>query len=127
MADDNVATVREYFRCLNSEDWTSLEKIWHEEATLHAVGARLRSGRPDILAYFPKIFSVWAAHHDEPVRIISADSSVTVEVAFTGQTLDGSPVAFDALDLFDIEDGLIVRLVNWYDLGAARAALAGTR
>lgn len=125
MTGDNAALVAEYFRCLNEEDWAGMRAIWASDGTLRAVGARPRNGIDDVLAYFPRIFGAWVEHRDSPVRIIDAGAVVTVEVRFTGRTLDGVDAEFDAVDVFDVADSRIARLSNWYDLTAARSALSG--
>jgi hypothetical protein len=49
---------------------------------------------------------------------------VVAEVTFTGVTADAREISFDAVDVFDLHDGLIRRLTNWYDIAYARSALA---
>ena len=39
-----------------------------------------------------------------------------MEITFTGETVDGVPSTFEAVDVFTLEDGLIRRLTTWYDL-----------
>lgn len=123
MTDAKTVIVTEYFRCINSEDWTAFADIWADDAILHAVGAKPRYGRHDVIAYFPRIFSVWAEHLDSPTRMLATADTVTVEVSFVGRTHTGAEATFDALDLFDIADGRITRLSNWYDISAARRAV----
>jgi hypothetical protein len=48
-----------------------------------------------------------------------------VEVAFTGRTTAGRPVAFDAVDVFDLAGPRIRRLSTWYDTAAARRQVHG--
>ena len=66
------------------------------------------------------------AHVDHPTRLVISerDGTVLAEVTFTGRTPDGRDVAFDAIDVFDIVDGRIKKLTNWYDIDYARKALA---
>jgi ketosteroid isomerase-like protein len=45
-------------------------------------------------------------------------------VTFTGTTGDGRTVTFDAVDVFDLRDGRIRRLSNWYDVAYARKMIA---
>ena len=77
-----------------------------------------------MIGYFTTLFHPWSVHHDEPVRVILAGDVATVEVRFEGATTEGVTVGFDALDVFDFEDGLIRRISNWYDLVYVRARLA---
>lgn len=116
--------VRRYFDCLNTEDWDGMGRIWREDGELRAVGARPRRGRDDVVGYFSKLFTPWAEHRDEPTRIVVAGEVVTAEVLFTGTTPAGHAVSFDAVDVFDVVDGQIARLSNWYDIALARRELA---
>ncbi len=120
------ATVLRYFECLDTENWDGLREIWHEDGQLRAVGARPRDDRDSVIGYFSKLFDPWPEHVDRPTRIIvsEADSTVVAEVTFAGRTPDGRDVEFDAVDVFDIVDGRIRKLTNWYDIDYARRALA---
>jgi ketosteroid isomerase-like protein len=125
-ADAMRATVLEYFRCLDMEDWDGMREVWHEDGNLRAVGARPRTDREAIVAYFSKLFTVWPKHEDQPTRLIvsEAQGTVVAEVTFVGTTLDGRDVSFDAVDVFDLEGTSIKRLSNWYDIEYARRVIA---
>lgn len=125
MTDEPTTVIARYFDCINAEQWDAFAALWHPDAELLALGARPRRGRDDVVGYFPRIFSAWTEHHDEPTRVIACGDSVTVEVHFHGVTRTGRRAEFDALDLFDVSGGLIRRLSNWYDIIAARAAFDG--
>lgn len=112
-----------YFSAINSEDWERLATVWQDDAELLAVGARPRKGRESIVGYYPKTLAPWKEHLDDPTRFIVAGDTVTAEIHFTGRSADGIEVAFDAVDVFDLVDGRIQRLTNWYDVAAVRALL----
>ncbi|MFV0463509.1 MAG: nuclear transport factor 2 family protein [Nostocoides sp.] len=112
-----------YFDAINTEDWDRLAEVWHEEADLLAVGARPRHGRDDIVSYYPKTLAPWKAHLDNPTRYIVSGDTVTAEIHFSGRSADGVSVEFDAVDVFDLVDGRIQRLTNWYDVAAVRSLL----
>jgi len=51
-----------------------------------------------------------------------------VEIRFAGALASGARVAFDAVDVFDIDDGgRIARLSSWYDSHAVREQLRTAR
>jgi hypothetical protein len=79
-----------------------------------------------VIGYFSKLFNPWPEHEDRPTRLVISerDGTVLAEVAFTGRAPDGRQVAFDAIDVFDIVDGAIKKLTNWYDIDFARRSLA---
>ena len=117
--------VSAYFAAVNAEDWAALAGLWEPDAELVATGARPRHGREAIVAYYPKVLAGYAEHEDRPVRLIKGGSTIVVEVAFTGRTTAGRPVAFDAIDVFDLAGERIRRLSTWYDTAAVRRQVQG--
>lgn len=117
--------VSAYFAAVNAEDWAALAGLWEPDAELVAAGARARHGREAIVAHYPKVLAGYAEHEDRPVRYIRDGSTVVVEVAFTGRTTAGRPVAFDAVDVFDLVGPRIRRLSTWYDTAAVRRQVGG--
>jgi ketosteroid isomerase-like protein len=126
--DTMRATVLRYFECLNTEDWIGMREIWHEECSLRAVGARPRDDREEMIGYFSKLFTPWPEHDDRPTRLVVSehDGTVLAEVTFTGVTPSGQTVVFEAIDVFDLVDGRIKKLTNWYDIDYARKSLAAS-
>ncbi len=118
--------IMRYFECLDTENWEGMREIWHEDGRLRAVGARPRNDREGMIEYFSKIFMPWQEHVDKPTRLIVSerDGTVVAEVTFTGRTADGREVSFDAIDVFDLVDGRIAKLTNWYDIDYARKSIA---
>jgi ketosteroid isomerase-like protein len=120
------AVVMRYFECLDTENWDGMRELWHEDGRLRAVGARPRDDREGVIGYFSKLFAPWPEHVDHPNRLVISerDGTVLAEVTFTGRTAGGDEVSFDAIDVFDIADGRIAKLSNWYDIDYARKAIA---
>jgi ketosteroid isomerase-like protein len=115
--------VRAYFEAINAEDFERLAGVWTPTAELRAVGTRPRRGREQIMSYFRGVFEPWASHLDQPTRVIVAEGVVVTEIEFKGVTHYSKEIAFDALDVFDLADGLIARLTTWYDLAWVRSQL----
>ena len=112
-----------YFAHINAEDWSAFAQLWDDRSELQAVGSRPRQGATEIEAFYRSLFTPWRAHQDLPVRVLPSGDAVTVEVHFDGVTHDGREVAFDAVDVFDLEDGRIRKLSTWYDLVLVRRLL----
>lgn len=112
-----------YFDAINGEDWDRLATVWRPDAELLAVGARPRKGVDAIVRYYPKTLAPWKEHLDQPTRFVVAGDTVTVEIHFIGRSADGVAVEFDAVDVFDLVDGRIQRVTNWYDVAAVRNLL----
>jgi ketosteroid isomerase-like protein len=115
--------VRDYFDALNGEDFEALERVWSRHGELRAVGSRPRQGIEEVMAYFRPLFDPWVEHRDQPTRVIADGDAVVVEVRFTGRTEAGRELVFDAVDVFDLRDGLVERLSTWYDLAWLRRQL----
>lgn len=98
------AVAEKYFEALNSERYSVV-------------------GRPAALAYFPALLANYAAHEDRVTRWIESAAAVTTEIDFTGRLRDGRPVAFSALGVFDLRDGVIAKVTTWYDTHDLRRQL----
>lgn len=120
-----LAVVKDYFTALNDEDWDLMASVLHPELDLIPSGSRPRIGSDKAIAMFQKIFERFPVHQDNPTRFLEAGNTVVVEITFNGATQDGQKVAFDAVDIFDVEDGRIFRLSQWFDTAALAAALQG--
>ena len=120
-----LAVVKGYFTALNDEDWDLMASVLHPELDLIPSGSRPRIGADKAIAMFQKIFERFPVHQDNPTRFLEAGNTVVVEITFNGATQDGREVAFDAVDIFDVEDGRICRLSQWFDTAALAAMLEG--
>ena len=120
-----LKTVEDYFAALNAEDWELMASVLHPELRLIPSGSRPRTGADKAIAMFQKIFERFPVHRDTPTRFLEADNTVVVEISFSGATAEGTEVAFDAVDIFDFDDGRIRRLSQWFDTAALAAALEG--
>jgi ketosteroid isomerase-like protein len=117
------AVLDAYFNGLNTEDWQGLEALMCEDAKLWAPGAD-RHGAAAVAAYFRDALAPYPDHRDEPGRRFVEGSTAVVEIRFIGRMATGAPMAFDAVDVFDLRDGRIARLTSWYDSHEVRRALA---
>ncbi len=120
-----LAVVKDYFTALNDEDWDLMASVLHPELDLIPSGSRPRIGSDNAIAMFQKIFERFPVHQDNPTRFLESGNTVVVEITFNGATQDGQEVSFDAVDIFDVEDGRISRLSQWFDTAALAAALQG--
>ncbi|WP_419925736.1 nuclear transport factor 2 family protein [Candidatus Poriferisocius sp.] len=115
--------VQSYFTALNTEDWELMASVLDPAIDLVPSGSRPRTGSDKAIAMFQKIFERFPVHQDNPNRFICDDSTVVVEITFNGATADGRELSFDAVDIFDVEDGRIRRLSQWFDTAALAAVL----
>jgi len=107
--------VQQYFASINSRDWPALREVLHPHLTMRVVGKGRLEGVGAALAYFETLLAGFAEGTDRPTRFLASGSSVVVEIDFDGRTVGGRPVAFSAVDVFDISDGKIKSLSVWYD------------
>jgi hypothetical protein len=108
--------ISRYFEGVNNEDWDDLRGIWHEDAAVDVVGGMRFRGVDEIMEYYPRVLANFPVHHDDPYGIHVAGEVVTVEIAFEGETAEGVPAAWEAVDVFHLRDGRVERLATWYDL-----------
>lgn len=114
------AAVEGYFAAINSDSFADLCAVFAPEVEIHTVGAEPVVGREAALAHFPAVLSGYATHDDRVTRWIegvddASEDAIVCTIAFTGTLADGREIRFDALDVFDVRDGLITRVTTWYD------------
>ena len=97
--------------------------LFAPDAVVVPAGGRPRRGRAEIAAYYAKILAPFPEHHDEPVRVVVGGDDVTVEIAYRGVLANGRELAFDALNVYRLDGGLIARLTQWYDTDRVRRML----
>lgn len=121
-------TVQAYFDGINAERYDEVGALFAPDGELVAPGTAPRHGAEEIAAYLRAALGPYPEHHDDPVRIIEADRTVTVEIRYTGRLAGGELIEFDAVDVFDLDgEAQIVRLSSWYDSHAVRRQLRAAR
>jgi ketosteroid isomerase-like protein len=117
-----------YFDAVNGRDFAAMPALFADDVELRPVGSAPVRGRDAVAAYYPPLIARFAELRDDPVRVSVAGDVVTVEIAVVGRTRAGAPIAFDAVDVFDLDaDGRISRISLWYDTrDVARQVRAGT-
>lgn len=104
-----------YFAAINSDRFADLAAVFAPDVEIHTVGAARVVGRDAALAHFPELLSAYVEHDDAVIRWIEAEDAIVCEIRFTGRLRDGRLIVFDALDVFDLRDGLITKVATWYD------------
>ena len=117
------ALIASYFACINAEDYEGVAALFSPDAVVLPAGGRPRRGRDEIARYYREILAPFPVHHDEPVQVIVSGPHVTVEIAYEGELANGRAIAFDAVNIYRLEDGAIVRLSQWYDTHRVRRLL----
>ena len=110
------AVIDRYFHGVNTEDWDDFRGIWHDDGEIEVVGGIRVQGWDQILPYYTGALANFPVHYDDPHTVHVAGDTVTVEITFTGETVDGVPATFEAVDVFTLDEGRIRRLTTWYDL-----------
>jgi ketosteroid isomerase-like protein len=119
----NTDAVAAYFRSVDAEDLVTLGSLFDADAVVMAAGAGERRGER-ILNFYKNVFKKFPEHRDAPTRILEIGQTVVAEIEFTGRSSSGVEVAFPAVDIFDLQDGKIVRLTQWVDTSALERKLA---
>lgn len=120
-------TVERYFAAVNTDSFVEAAAVLAHDVEIHAVGARPVVGRAAALEHLPKVVAPYAEHHDRVTRWIEAPGAVVAEIDFVGRLRDGRPVAFAAVDVFDLRDDLITKVFTWYDSKAVARQVSPPR
>jgi uncharacterized protein (TIGR00369 family) len=124
----HVDAVTEYFACVNEERFDDLLALFTPDAQLQAPGVPLLRGLEEIRDYYERAFRPYPVHRDEPMRIVRAGPTATVDIRFTGTIANGAELQFDAVDVFDLApDGRIARCTSWYDSHRVREMLSAAK
>jgi ketosteroid isomerase-like protein len=122
----NLRLVQRYFSSLNETRLDELEKVFAEDATLDFPTYEPIRGRQAIVSFYNAVLKAYPKHFDNPVKyFFSEDGSVAVEIHFEGETAKGQRMAFDAVDVFEVQDGVVKRLRIRYDSAKIAQMLAG--
>jgi ketosteroid isomerase-like protein len=119
------AAVEAYFAAINADSFADLADVFTPDVEIHTIGAKPIAGCSAALAHFPAILAKFTEHDDTVTRWIEAPEAIVTDIAFTGRLAGGQPVAFPALDIFDLAGGRIRRVTTWYDTRDLRRQLAG--
>jgi ketosteroid isomerase-like protein len=121
-------TVDAYFDGINGDRFEDVAALFTDDAQLHAPGVPPRTGPAEIAPYFAAALAAYPKHFDDPVRVVHAPGTTTVEIHYTGELANGNPMVFDAIDVFDFDDeGRITKLQTVYDSHLVRSRLAKAR
>jgi hypothetical protein len=121
---DVRAVLDAYFDGINRERYEAVAALFAADGELIAPGVKPRRGSDAIARYFSLVLGRYPVHHDRPTRTFVDGATATVEIAFTGELASGAPIAFEAVDVFDLDaQGKIAKLVTWYDSHLVRGLL----
>jgi hypothetical protein len=117
--------IETYFERVNVDDIEGIAAVFTSDATVRAPGFPELHGRTEIGQYYKRLLEPFAQHVDIPTRTIKQGSVAAVDVDFRATLANGGTTAFQALDVFEVDDGgLIRRLITWYDSHEARKSFA---
>jgi predicted SnoaL-like aldol condensation-catalyzing enzyme len=124
-ADPRQVTLDAYFDGINEERFDDVGALFTADGELHAPGFPVRRGPEEIAAYLAGVLATYPIHRDQPTRTLIAGDTATVEIHYTGKLADGTPLEFEAVDIFDFTpDARIASLRTWYDSAAVLGDLA---
>jgi len=122
----NLQTVQRYFSSLNETRLEELAEVFAEDAILQFPNYEPIHGREAIVSFYTAVLKYYPKHFDNPVKFFfSEDGWVAVEIHFEGETIKGQSIVFDAVDVFEMENGKVKKLRIRYDSAKVAQMLAG--
>jgi steroid delta-isomerase-like uncharacterized protein len=118
------ARVTGYFDALGSRDVRALGEHWSEDGVDEIVPIGVMRGRAEVEDFFRGLFAAMPDVETTVVRVVPGDRLAAVEWrvsgTFTGEPFQGidptgKAVEMRGLDLFEVEDDLIVGNTAYYD------------
>lgn len=111
-----IDQVNAYFRAVNARDWPRLGGLVADAVSVRFPGFSPFEGRDELVLALERNLQPFEHHHDEVVRCHVDGRVAIAELAFSGRTVRGDPVAFDAVEIMEFDgDQRIDRLRLWFD------------
>ncbi len=112
----NLPVVQRYFSSLNETRLDRLGEVFADDATLRFPTYQPIHGLTAIRSFYTAVLKHYPKHFDNPVKFFfSDDGGIAVEIHFEGETIEGQPMVFDAVDVFEVKDGRVKNLHIRYD------------
>ncbi|MFB8387499.1 AMP-binding protein [Microbacterium sp. NPDC055910] len=124
-----TALLERYFTAVNSRDWDALRSVLHPDISIRHADLLESHGVDSVVRLYQAILHQYreGEHEDRPTRILIQGDLVAVEIQATVVKLDGTRVEFPAVDMIDIQDGLIRRVSTWYDTARVVPLIKGEK
>ena len=107
--------IRSYFRLINEDKFDEFFALFDPDAELSAPFGFKAKGIEKIKPFYLPVPDNFPEHEDIPAKIIISGNNAAVFINFIGKKKDGTPVSFNAMDWFVIENGKIKSLNIFFD------------
>ena len=129
MSEANVEVVRRGYAAFNAGNVEELMSSTHPDVVWHDApqvpGAQMRAGQDEIRSYLQSFARIWAGPRFDPEEIHDEGDAVVVLARFSGRgRRSGAEVSTEIGHMFRFRDGMVQRVVTYFDHEQARAALA---
>jgi ketosteroid isomerase-like protein len=112
----SIAIAKRYFTAVNESRLDDLAAVFAEGAILSFPMLPHVGGRKAIREFYAGVLTFYPERRDDVTRwFVSEGGDVAAEISFVGRTSTGRDVAFDAVDVFTIRNGVIQKLTIYYD------------
>lgn len=114
-----------YFRLVNEERFDELFRLFDPDLEFSAPFCFSVRGLEHVKPFYLRVPLEYPEHEDTPTEILCSDNKAAVLIEFVGRTRHGLPVAFKAIDWFEIEKGKIKSLSIFFDSFSLARLLKG--
>ena len=112
----SIAIAKLYFTAVNESHLDELAAVFAEDGVLSFPTLPPVEGRKTIREFYAGVLTFYPERRDDITRwFVSDGGDVAAEISFVGRTATGRDVAFDAIDVFTIKNGVIEKLAIYYD------------
>jgi ketosteroid isomerase-like protein len=113
----SIAIAKRYFTAVNESRLDDLAAAFAEDAILSFPMLPPVAGRKAIQEFYAGVLVFYPERRDDITRwfVSEGGGDVAAEISFVGKTSTGKTVEFDAVDVFTIRNGVIQKLIIYYD------------
>jgi ketosteroid isomerase-like protein len=127
VSQENVEIVRELFERVLQGERPPLPGLWHEDVEWHTANdpdQDVIRGLPALTASFRDWEQAYSDLRAEPLDIKGSGDDVFVWVKVTGHgTRSGAPGEFELAYVYTLRDGMVARVVEYFDRAEALKAV----
>ncbi|ROS01318.1 ketosteroid isomerase-like protein [Sinobacterium caligoides] len=123
----NLKTIDAYYKRVNNDQLESFYTLFADDVVFHGPGGFSSHSKTAMQPFFSQALSGFPHHRDTPQQVMVSGQTIAVLLQFTGTDTSGNAIAFNAVDWFQLDNGVITSLRIFFDLAHFPQSLAAGR